>query len=159
MVDQPDQLNIPAYLRKRSISAKARRQPTIPKLRKTSIKKRRLRQPTIEELTISEPSIEEIFPNPIEDLARPTERKVREMQICGICEGYLDKIDVAIIKLTSSLREGDKIIFEKQDGLFEQEVKSMQINRKEVRLARTGSDIGMKVAMQPKVGTQVYKVI
>ena len=87
------------------------------------------------------------------------QNKSREMKKCGICEGYFEKIDVAIVKLTSPLREGDQIIFEKPSGLFEQEVNSMQINRKDVRLARTGSDIGLKVSHEPTVGGTVYKVI
>ena len=35
----------------------------------------------------------------------------------------------------------------------------MQIDRKEVRIAKTGSDIGMKVQLKPKVGGAVYKLI
>jgi hypothetical protein len=81
------------------------------------------------------------------------------MKTCGICEGYFDNIDVAIIKVTSPIRVDDRLIFEKDEGLFEQSVKSMQINRKDVTLAKSGSDIGIKVEMKPKVGTNVYKVI
>lgn len=81
------------------------------------------------------------------------------MQICGICEGYFDKIEVAIIKVTSPFRIGDSIIFEKQDGLFEQEIKSMQLNRKDITLATTGSEIGLKVYQKPIIGSQVYKVM
>ncbi len=81
------------------------------------------------------------------------------MKTCGICEGYFDNIEVAIVKVTSPIRINDKIIFEKQDGLFEQEVKSMQINRKDVTLATTGSEIGLKVYQQPTVGAPVYKIV
>ncbi|MBI2634505.1 hypothetical protein HYW82_02440 [Candidatus Peregrinibacteria bacterium] len=81
------------------------------------------------------------------------------MKTCGVCEGYFDKIEVAIIKLTGTLKVGERIIFEKIDGLFEQKVESMQINRKDVKRAKAGSDIGLKVAMKPNVGTTVYKVI
>ena len=88
-----------------------------------------------------------------------TGRKVREFKKCGICEGYFEKIDVAIIKLTSPLRTSDTILIANDYGLFEQEVKSMQIDRKEVKIARTGSDIGIKIRKTPKVGTAVYKLI
>lgn len=171
MTEKPDTVNIPAYLRKRSISAKARQM----RAKRASISKRdkksqanqltaasRTKRQRLESFVHEIPIIEEldkteIFPAPIE--SEPDNRSTREMKICGMCEGYFDKIEVAIVKLTSPLRRGDRIIFEKQDGLFEQKVDSMQINRKNVRLAKTGSDIGLKVTMQPKVGAPVYKII
>lgn len=166
--------NIPAYQRKRSISAKARKKP---EYKATATKIRAKAQATRKKRTAKKSSFnpeneislrpilpsEEIFPNPMVEMEvekiRSKKNEFREMKMCGICEGYFDKIDVAIIKLTSPLREGDTIIFEKQDGLFEQRVDSMQINRKPVSLARTGSDIGLKVLLKPNVGTPVYKVI
>ena len=102
------------------------------------------------------PSIEELMSIPDEPKALG---KLREMKECGYCDGYFENIDVAIIKTTSPIREGDRLIFQKEGGLFEQTIDSMQINRKDVKLARSGSDIGMKVLMEPIVGTPVYKVI
>lgn len=166
MPTRPETVNIPAYLRKRSIESKekratvnARKRPAIRKKTGSPRKKHTNPfEPIVHEIPlIEELDKTELFPAPIE--AQPDNRSTREMKICGMCEGYFDKIEVAIVKLTSPLRRGDHIIFEKQDGLFEQKVDSMQINRKDVKLAKTGSDIGLKVAMQPKVGAPVYKVI
>lgn len=141
-------------MRKRSISAKGRKKPTVSQTRKRPSAKT-----PIEEITLmDEISRNDLFPTPFETPGAKL-TKVREMTVCGICEGFFDKIDVAIVRVTSAIREGDRIIFEKSDGLFEQSVKSMQIDRKDVKLAKTGSDIGLKVAFKPTVGTQVYKVI
>lgn len=126
-------LNVPAYQRKRSLAAKARKTPTRAKTRKPVRTTRK---------------------RPITSNQGP-----REMKICGHCDGFFDKIDVAVIKLTSPIRIGDVIIFEKNEGLFEQEIISMQINRQDVTIAHAGDDIGLKVIMKPKVGTSVYKVI
>ena len=157
-MDDINTLNIPAYKRKRSISARARRKPsyTIKPAKKT---RRRTTQKTIqeiEEIPIQRtmPS-EELFPSPVLE----NEEEIREMKICGTCDGYFDQIDVAVIQITSALRKGDRIIFETNEGLFEQTITSMQINRKNIALARAGSDIGLKVLMKPKVGGYVYKVI
>lgn len=173
MSDEINQLNIPAYQRKRSLAAKARKS-TKPKAttkrkttRKTPVIKPHSRydRNEMQEISISEIIHEherEEFENPLDIFkgqSKKPEQEVREMKTCGICEGYFDKIDVAIIRVTSAIRTGDIIIFEKEGGLFEQEIKSMQIDRKDVSLARAGSDIGMKVFMPPKVGTTVYKVI
>lgn len=83
---------------------------------------------------------------------------LREMEICGVCDGYLGKIEVALIELTDTLRKGDRVLFETEDGLFEQTVSSMQIDRKDVKIARRGSGIGMKVLREPKKNGKVYRV-
>lgn len=180
-MEEPNALNIPAYQRKRSINAKARKKPSyletaldraitatknkIKSRKKTRTKNTRskttIRNQTIEEIPIQTvlPS-QEIFPDPFSMEELPKKQSdFREMLSCGICEGYFDKIEVAIVKVTSPLRIGDKIIFEKQDGLFEQKIKSMQLNRKDITLATTGSEIGLKVYQKPTVGSPVYKVI
>ncbi|MDA1060691.1 MAG: hypothetical protein O3B47_02770 [bacterium] len=166
-MEELDVTKIPAYQRKRSISARARKKPMWQAKRsRTNTKKESIKSHKSEQATFADipartllPS-EELFSAPIlDDIPKKEGLGYREMKTCGMCEGYFDKIDVAIVKLTSPLREGDIIIFERQDGLFEQEIKSMQINRKDVRLARSGSDIGLKVALKPKVGAPVYKII
>lgn len=168
-MEDPNILNIPAYQRKRSIMAKANKkvkylQPDVPKTPKP--KKARTRkkaahtiQEAITEMNIR-PTIssQELFPDPFFD-APKNFKTLREWRACGICEGYFDKIDVAIVKVTSAIRIGDIIIFEKQDGLFEKEVKSMQIDRRDINLATTGSEIGMKVDIKPIIGSTVYKLV
>lgn len=153
-MDEPNPLNIPAYQRKRSLSAKARRKPKATTARKKST----ARSNDIFTLPVRNsefPTTETVLPN-IPETKKPN---IREMKVCGQCDGYFEKINVAIIKVTSPLRKGDTIIFEKKDGLFEQMIESMQINHKDVSLAKSGSDIGLKVPFEPIVGGNVYKVL
>jgi hypothetical protein len=166
MNDELNTLNIPAYKRKRSIAAKLRStnktQNSLAKTAKPSRETRRKR-PTSDSSEImsniparqQSPTIEDLLRLPQEQAAKSD---LREMENCGYCEGYYEKINVAIIRTTSPVREGDRLVFEQEGGLFEQTVTSMQINRKDVKLARSGSDIGMKLLKTPKVGTPVYKV-
>lgn len=85
---------------------------------------------------------------------------LREMRLCGKCEGYLDKIQVAIVTVSAPLRIGDRVLFESESGgLFEQNLGEMQINREDVMTAYSGDDIGMKVKAVPKKNGNVYKVI
>jgi hypothetical protein len=169
---QINKVNVPAYQRKRSLAAKARKKPAKKMYkRKTQPVRtiRRVRTVTpaqkIEEIPISEIiEDQETFENPLDIFnssspSAPSSPGCREMKICGHCDGYFDNIQVAVVKVTSPIRIGDIIIFEKDGGLFEQEITSMQINRKDVSLARSGSDIGLKINMKPTVGTLVYKVI
>ena len=148
-MEKMETYNIPAFKRKRSIAAKARK--TRPTPAKTSPSQTSQSQTKLSKTpkTIKSAKTNEQLPQSQE----------REMRTCGTCDGYFEGIEVAIIKLTNPLRTGDTILIEKQDGLFEQEVNSMQINRKNVSLARTGSDVGLKVRMTPKVGGTVYKII
>lgn len=162
-MNEIDPVNIPAFQRKRSIAAKLRPKRKKAPSRLYLTRKIRAAEP-IEEL-ILEPELpsEELFPDPLmeDGLARKSKKSLefREMKICGRCDGYFDKIEVAVIQVTSPVRKGDIIIFEKDDGLFQQPIDSMQMNHKDISLARSGYDIGLKVCMKPKVGTPVYKVI
>lgn len=178
-MEELNSLNIPAYQRKRSILAKARRSPfykndapKIVKAKKPLRTARKVRPPKNEPATYiqdenlsyipvrNSPTIEDLFPEESQSLSsRRKSEEVREMKTCGLCEGYFDKIDVAIIRVTSPIRVGDTLIFEKQDGLFEQVIDSMQIDRKNVTIAKTGSEIGLKVRIKPIVGANVYKVL
>lgn len=178
-MEEPNTLNIPAYQRKRSINSKAHNKPSYLetaldrakagkispknhlKTRKRTTKKSNAHSKIINEIPIQTvlPS-QEIFLDPFSEAELPKKQSdLKEMRVCGICEGYFDKIEVAIVKVTSPLHIDDKIIFEKQDGLFEQKIKSMQLNRKDITLATTGSEIGLKVYQKPTVGSPVYKVI
>ena len=179
---EPDLVNVPAYQRKRSLAAKARKRSTAEKLatpRKKAVRKTASRPVTtqrplssrprysddllIEDVLTDIPAHEPIhtideFPEP-ETAYSPASSSTREMKLVGRCDGYFEKIDVAIVKLTSPMRTGDQLIFQKVSGLFEQPVDSMQIDRKDVQIAHSGDDVGLKVIMEPKVGGLVYKVI
>lgn len=182
-MDEINVYNIPAFQRKRSLAAKGRKKSTPQsgaKTRKTASRstkrttthRRRILRPienTYDSPSFIEqdltPEIYEREPLPSEGLFEELEEKqikksssdFREMKICGVCEGYFDKINVAIIKVLSPIHKGDSIIFEKEGGLFEQIIDSIQIDRKDVSVAKSGSDIGVKVIISPKVGTHVYK--
>ncbi len=77
----------------------------------------------------------------------------------GHITAYFDKIQVAVIKLAKPLRLGDIIQITADDMLFQQPVDSMQINRKPVKIAKKGSEIGLKVSMEPQMKGPVYKVL
>ncbi|MFC1616072.1 hypothetical protein ACFL21_02940 [Patescibacteria group bacterium] len=154
-----DVLNIPAYKRKRSIAAKARKKTkikTTKKARKKTTKAKKTEIFTDIPITSTLPE-ETIFENRLNVPGRRP--KTREMKICGRCEGYFEKIDVVIVEVTSPIRTDDVLIYETTDGLFEEKIKSMQIDRRDVSLARSGNSIGVKVTMEPKVGGLVYKVL
>jgi len=88
---------------------------------------------------------------------KKTTRKKREPRPLGAVAHYFDKINVAVIKLKSSLKIGDFIKFQTKEGSFTQIVESMQVNHKYIRGARKGSEIGLKTLQKVKEGNLVFK--
>ncbi len=159
-MNKVNSLNIPAYQRKKELEKKAKKSEKKSKTYKPRKKlqaRTRYTESYAEIPVIENNLIEEDIFN--ENIKNTSATGLREMKICGHCEGYFEKINVAIIKVTSPIRKGDILIFEKEGGLFEQTLNSMQIDRKDVSLARSGSDIGVKTELNPIVGSNVYKVI
>ncbi|MCC7196749.1 hypothetical protein IT413_00965 [Candidatus Peregrinibacteria bacterium] len=81
-----------------------------------------------------------------------------KLKEAGTVTHYLEKIAVAIIKLTTPLKNGDHIYIQAEGHLFLQEVAEMQIDRKNVAKAKTGSHIGMKVSQKALLNSKIYKV-
>jgi len=72
---------------------------------------------------------------------------------------FYDKISVAIVELDGTLSVGDKIKFV-HDGedMFEQEVKSIQIEHEKKDSAGKGDVIGLGTNEKVQEGTEIYKI-
>lgn len=68
---------------------------------------------------------------------------------------YYDKIGVAVIKLSQSLKKGDKIKISGHDKEFIQTVESMQIEHQQIDQANKEQEIGLKVDQPVKEGDVV----
>jgi len=77
----------------------------------------------------------------------------------GYVGHYFDKISVAVVKLTADLKVGDKIKFV-HDGedMFEQKVDSLQVDHKNVDVAKKNSEVGLKTVREVKEGFEVYRI-
>ncbi len=72
---------------------------------------------------------------------------------------YYDKIGVAVVELNAKLSSGDKIKFVRGgEDLFEQDVKSMQVEHDKIDSAKKGDVVGLKTDSEVKEGADVYKV-
>jgi hypothetical protein len=70
---------------------------------------------------------------------------------------YFSKINVAIVDLSLPLAVGDCILVKGPTTDFEQNVDSMQIDRKNITRAEAGQSIGLKLAQHAKERDLVYK--
>lgn len=72
---------------------------------------------------------------------------------------YYTKIGVAVINLTNDLKIGDEILIRGKTTELRQKVESMQIEHKNVEIAKAGQSIGLKVNEKVKEGDIVYKIL
>jgi len=81
-----------------------------------------------------------------------------DKELVGKVTHYFTNIGVAVIDVEGTIKVGDTLSFEGSTTNFEQDVKSMQINNKEVEQVKKGDDVGMKVKDRVRAGDMVYKV-
>ena len=83
------------------------------------------------------------------------EEKLTEV---GKVTHFFSKINVAVVELNAPLSIGDKIRIQGPTTDFEQSVKSMQIEHKDVETGEAGQSIGLKVNERVRETDIVYKV-
>ena len=71
---------------------------------------------------------------------------------------YFSHVEVAAIKLKAKLKVGDKIHIKGSTTDFEKKVDSMQIERKDVKEAKKGDHIGIKVPEKVRPNDKVLLV-
>ncbi len=76
----------------------------------------------------------------------------------GIISHFYGQIGVAVVDLTGELKVGDKIRIKGAVTDIEQDVESMQIDKKPVGKASKGESIGLKAAGKIREGDDVYKI-
>jgi len=71
---------------------------------------------------------------------------------------YFSNIEVAVINLMSPLKKGDSIrITGGKETDFKQKIASMQADHKDIKSAKKGDSIGIKVKEKVHEGYKVYK--
>jgi putative protease len=81
-----------------------------------------------------------------------------EKKLVGKVTHYYGKIGVAVVELSDTLKQGDKISIEGRVTNFQQTVDSMEIEHKKVQEAGAGDSIGLKVLERVREGDLVYKI-
>jgi len=83
----------------------------------------------------------------------------QELKEIGRVSHFFTKISVAVIELTSTLSVGDRILIKGPTTNFEQTVNSMQIEHENVKVAKAGQSIGLKVDERVREDDTVYKIL
>lgn len=83
-----------------------------------------------------------------------------EEKLIGKVTHYFTNIGVGVIEITEdSLKTGDSIHIKGATTDFEQAVESMQIEHENVKEAKAGQTIGLKVNQPVRENDQVFKII
>lgn len=80
------------------------------------------------------------------------------MKPIGKVTHYYDKLGVAIVELTGTLKTGDKIKIEGGKNEFDQTVEEMQVDHKPVSAAESGDVVGLKISGKVREGALVLKL-
>ncbi len=71
---------------------------------------------------------------------------------------YFDRIGVAVLGLTDTIRVGDTLRFLGHSTDFKQEVTSLQIEHQNVNEAKPGQDVALKVIQKVHPNDAVFRV-
>ena len=76
----------------------------------------------------------------------------------GVVSSYFEHVGVAAIKLSGSLNVGDKVHIKGHTTDFKKKIASMQIEKENVKKAKKGDHIGIKVAKKVRPNDKVFLV-
>ena len=79
-------------------------------------------------------------------------------KLIGEVSDFFAQVNAAAIKLTAPLKVGDKIKVKGGENEFEQEVESMQIDRKPVNAAKKGDEVGILLSDKARKGYKIFKI-
>jgi len=96
-------------------------------------------------------------PKDIVAKAKP-EGKLTGKKLVGTITHFFDKISVAVIKVSAPISVGDELAIEGPMTNIKMKVTSMQVEHDQVKAAKKGDDIGMKVPSAVRAKDLVYKV-
>ena len=81
----------------------------------------------------------------------------KEPKPIGAVTHFFGGINVAIVKFSTSVKVGTKIHFKGATTDFEETIKSMQYDHKEIDTAKKGQEVGIKVGDKVREGDEVYE--
>ncbi len=82
--------------------------------------------------------------------------KAKEKEIGQVTHWY-DKIGVAVVKLASALKVGDKIKVKRGEEEFEDSVSSMQLDHAPIEAGKKGQEVAIKLSQSAKDGARIFK--
>lgn len=80
----------------------------------------------------------------------------KKEKVIGEITHYFPHVSAAVVKLSAPLKVGDRVKIVGGGNEFEEEVASMQIDRKPIEGAKSGDEVGLEVKEKVREGYKVY---
>lgn len=80
----------------------------------------------------------------------------KEEKPIGAVTHFFSGIQVAIVKFNREAKVGKTVKFKGATTDFSQEIDSMQYDHKDIKSAKKGQEVGIKVAEKVREGDEVY---
>lgn len=84
--------------------------------------------------------------------------KIKKEKPIGVVTHFYGGIEVAIVKFKAPFKVGVEVEFKGATTDFSQKVKSMQYDHKDVKAAKKGQEVGIKVDDKVREGDEVFPV-
>jgi len=83
----------------------------------------------------------------------------QEGKLIGTIGHYFGNLGVAVFELIDTLKVGDTVKISGGEGTdFTQTITSMQVEHKEVKEAKPGDGVGVKIDQKVREGYKIYKL-
>ena len=83
--------------------------------------------------------------------------KIKQLKPIGVITHFYSGLDVAIVKFKKNVKKGAKLRFKGHTTDFEQIIKSMQYDHKDIAIAKKGQDVGIKVSDKVREGDEAFE--
>ena len=84
-------------------------------------------------------------------------KKLKMAKPIGVVTHFYGGIDVAIVKFKKPMKPGAVIKIKGATTDFEQKIKSMQYDHKDIAVAKKGQEVGMKVDEKVRDGDEIFE--
>lgn len=84
--------------------------------------------------------------------------KNSEPKPIGVVTHYYGGLGVAIVKFSKTVKVGERVHFKGATTDFEEAIKSMQYDHKDIKEAKAKQEVGIKIGGKVREGDEVYPV-
>lgn len=85
--------------------------------------------------------------------------KSKGPKVVGVVTHYYGKLEVAIVKFKVPFKVGEEVHFKGATTDFIEKIKSMQYDHREIKAAKKGQEVGIKVNEKVREGDEALEVI
>ena len=82
---------------------------------------------------------------------------MEKRKLIGEVTHYYGHLEVAVVKFNKTIDVGEKVHFKGATTDFEQALDSIQFDHKELKEAKKGKEVGVKVRDKVRAGDEVYE--